>query len=319
MSAAYGGLIGQSLGTGLTVLVGRRHTSFSLSVTGWRAMTAFGLQLMSVGGVALLVGRLCDLILGRQRGVAALGLYSRANSTSGLIFENIYGTAARIVFVQLSKDYRETGELRPVFLRSFQIITAVMWPLLTGFAILSGPAVLLLYGEKWLRAAGPLSILLIAQVITLAFGMNWELFVLRGETARQTRYEMTRSATGLALFTIGCHFGLAAAAGSRIIDSVVGLILYAPHVRRLANLRAGEMGRSYRDGAILTMAAAWPALMLMTTYRWSANTPLALVFGAVGVGVACWAIAIAAMRHPIREEAVLLLQRRWNRRALAEA
>ena len=58
-------------------------------------------------------------------------------------------------------------------------------------------AILLLYGEQWLAAALPLSALMVAQFIGVAFGMNWELFVLRGETGRQARYEVARLVLGV--------------------------------------------------------------------------------------------------------------------------
>jgi O-antigen/teichoic acid export membrane protein len=306
MSVAYGGLIASAMGTALTFAMGRQHASYRLSTSSWRSITIFGLQIMSISGVAVLVGRLCDLILGRTLGVAALGIYGRANSLSGLIFENVYGTATRVVFVQLSKDFRETGELRTTFLRSLQIITAFMWPLLAGLALLSRPAIFTLYGEKWLMAAVPFSILLVAQIITLGFGMNWELFVLRGETGRQAKYEITRSITGLALFSIGCHFSLAAAAASRIVDSLVGLILYAPQVRRLANTAAYEVSGIYRESGILALAATLPTLVIMITHDWSARTPLLQIFVAVALGIGLWSIALALLDHPLKDEAFML-------------
>lgn len=241
MSPAYASVVSGIVGVLMTLLFGHRHSGFRLSLAGWRPITVFGLQMMSVSGVAMLASRLSYLILGRMLGVAALGLYARASNLSNMIFEYLYGTATRVVFVKLSKDYREGGNWRFTFLRSFAIITACMWPFLIGLAVLSRPVIYILYGARWLPAAWPLSILLIAQFFVLAFGMNWELFVIRGETGRQSRFEIARMAFGLPVFAIGCLFSITAASIGKLVEALVGLIVYYPHVRRLAEIGAREV------------------------------------------------------------------------------
>lgn len=305
-SPAYASFLAAATSTTLTLLLGRRHISFRPARTGWRPITSFGLQMMSVSGVATITGKLSDLILGRVLGVAALGLYARASNLSNMIFDNLYGTATRVIFVQLSKDYRDGGAWRITYLRGFAMITAFMWPLLTGLAVLSRPAVLLLYGTRWLPAAWPLSALMIAQVIGVGFGMNWELFVLRGETGRQARYEVTRLVLGVPLFALGCLFGILTAALAKIVDATIGWVVYYPHVQRLAETRSSDIPMVYRDSGALTLVAVLPSLMLMITYGWSPQVPLALVGGAVMLGVTLWFALILWLRHPLRDEMVLL-------------
>lgn len=309
MSPAYGGLISSIVGTGAYMIAGRRHHSFRVSLGEWRRISVFGLRMMSVSGVSVMGARLSDLVLGRLLGVASLGLYARASNLSNLIYENIYGTATRVVFVQLSRDFRETGELKPTFLRGLQMITAFMWPLLAGLGILSRPAILILYGEKWLPAATPLALLMLAQFFTLCFGMNWELFVLRDETSRQTRYEITRSVIGLVVFSIGCLFSLAGAAAGRAVDSFIGLVFYYRHVRRLAGTEPDEIPAIYRSSLLLTVAAVLPSLALMLVWHWSAHTPVPLVAGAVALGVCLWLAMIVATGHPLRDELEMALRR----------
>jgi O-antigen/teichoic acid export membrane protein len=176
-------------------------------------------------------------------------------------------------------------------------------------AVLSPPFIYTLYGTKWLAAAAPLSVLMVAQVLSLAFGMNWELFVLRGETGRQAKYEITRSAIGVLFFSIGCLFSLVGAAVGRVADSLVGLIVYFPHVRRLAKTEKHEIPAVYRDSALATVAAVAPSLALMIVYRWSPYTPLPLVALAVMMGIAMWAGVLALIDHPLKNEALVLLHK----------
>ena len=184
-----------------------------------------------------------------------------------------------------------------------------MWPLEIGLAILSPPAIYLFYGEKWLGAALPLSLLLIAQAVVLSYGMNWELFVLRDETARQSRLEFIRTLFGFAIFTVGCQFGLAGAALGKVGDASAGYLLYRNHVRNLAELRGNELGMVFVRSALLTVIATAPALVLMVVFRWDPRTPLPLVAGAVISGMMLWLVALVAMRHPLAEEGARIATR----------
>ncbi len=309
MSSPYASLLSATVAMILNVTLGRRHVGFGLSLAGWRPIIVFGLQMVSVSGIATLTGRLSDLLLGRFLGVTALGLYGRASQLSAIIFENLYGTATRVVFTQLSKDYRDGGDWRGTYLRSLAMITSFMWPFVLGLAILARPAINLLYGERWLPTAGPLSALLVGQFIGIGFGMNWELFVLRGETGRQARYEVTRLILGVPIFLVGCLFGITGAGVATIIVAMIGFITYYPQINRLADLDRHQMPAVYRISALPTLAAVLPAAVVMATWHWSARTPMPIVAGAVILGVLLWLGAIVVTRHPLLQEFQLIRRR----------
>ncbi|MDE2403594.1 MAG: oligosaccharide flippase family protein [Sphingomonadales bacterium] len=309
MSLAWGVLATSLSGAVGFLVVGARHNGLGVGLKGWRAMTAFGFRMTTITGAATATARLSDIILGRMLGLYALGIYSRASGLANQVFFNVYGTATRVAFSQLSKDYRERGELKTSFLHSFRLITALMWPFLVGFAILSPVAIHLLYGDKWMSAALPLALLLLAQTVTLAFGMNWELFVIRKETATQTRIELLRNIAGLTTFSIGALFSVGAAAAGRILDNLIGLLFYRKHVQRLSGADSSEIAQVYREGLALTVAAVLPALLLMIGEDWDRRTPLAAVVVAVMAGVACWYGVLVRLGHPLAHELTLLARK----------
>ena len=313
LSMPYAAIAAALLRAGLFNILISRHVFLSVSFTGWRPIFVFGLRMITVSGLAQLTHRACDIIIGSMLGLAALGLYSRASNLATLVFQNIYGTATGVIFAQLSKTFRETGELRAPFLRGLETILAVMWPFLIGLAILSQPAVHILYGAKWQAAAQPLSILLIAQFIVLSFGMNWELFVLRDETARQTNYEIFRSVGGLILFTLGSLFGLSAAAAGRIGEATIGAASYLPLMSKLSGAPLSEFGRVYLQSLLLTVAAVSPSFVLMMWSGWSPETSPVLIALAVFAGVGLWAIMLKRLRHPVLDEILYVLERMRHR------
>lgn len=219
------------------------------------------------------------------------------------MYDNLYGAATRVVFSSLSQSYRETGTLRAPFLRTFETILGVMWPIQLGLAILSLPAILVLYGPQWTDAALPLSMLMLAQMVILSFGMNWELFVIRGETRVQSRLEIWRALVGVAAFGFGSLFGLAGAASGRIVEGMFGHLLYRGHVDRLAGLERGEVTGVLGRSLALALAASAPAAMLMIGFNWSPDTPFVAVLAAVGAGICLWLLLLARFRHPLYQAA----------------
>ena len=301
-SPAFGGLASAVVGVVGYSMLGRKHVAIRFSMLGWKPMAAFGFRMMSIGGVSNVAARLSDIIVGRMLGLAALGLFGRASNLSNLIFQNIYGTATRVIFAKMSKDYRETGQLRDTYLKGLRLIAAIMGPLLIGLAVLSKPAIQLMYGDKWQGAAIPLSFLMVAQFVTLRFAMNWELFVIKDELRVQTRIEITRSVASLVTRAIGSLFSVAAAAGAAVFDAFFSIALYGTHINRMIDVKERVMTRVSVEAVLLTVAAVLPSFVLMMVFDWNEHTPLPLIVGSVGLGILLWLSALAWTKHPLFDE-----------------
>lgn len=284
----------------------------SFSLQGIKTMALFGLRMVSVSGAGQFVQHVSQIILGRMLGISVLGLYSRATLLANFLFSQLYGTATRVTFAQMSKTYRETGELKDVFLRSFYIITSVMWPLLLTLAILSKPVLVLLYGDRWVGAAIPFSILLVAQAFTLSFGMNWELFVIKDRLAIQTRYEITRSILGLAAFSVGCLFSMTMAAMGRLVDAIIGCILYFPWMGRLSDARSGEIVAIYVRSGALAIVTVLPPLVLMLLTGWSAHPHVSWLAATVAASTVAWTAMLWILSHPLLEEVRMAYAAGWR-------
>lgn len=309
LSPAIGIVVAGLYSVAVFNVVGRRHASVRLGLHGWRDITRFGFQMMSIGGVSSIAQRLSEIVLGHVLGLSALGIYGRASGLASQVWDNVYGLATRVIFAQMAEEHRNTGNIARTFLGGLAMLTALIWPLLMGLATLSGPLIRLLYGERWLDAATPLAILMIAHLIALGFGMNWELCVLTKRTGWQARIESVRAVVGLGAFSAGAFFGLAAAAAGRVVESLTGLVLYGPHMRQMAGTRDGEIAAVYRQSTLLTVAAVAPSVAVMASHGWSPATPLWAVGGAVALGIALWGLTLRGLRHPLAGEIVHLVSR----------
>jgi O-antigen/teichoic acid export membrane protein len=313
MSMAYGQAAAAIFTATAYNLVGRQHVSLRLRLVEWRRIGAFGLQMLAINGVNVASSRTADILLGGIVGLSALGLYGRASSLNGLLWTNIHMVIGRVVFVDMAAQVRAGGSLRDGYLRTVEILTALLWPAFAGLAIVSGPFILALYGAKWVAAAPPLVMLALASMVLVSLAMTWELFVVRQETARQARIEFLRMGAGVVMFGVGCIFGVTGAAASRVGEALFSIGLYRPHIDRMTDTRTADFLPIFGRSALLTGLAVAPAGAIMALHRASPYTPLPQLIAAIIVGFLLWLTAIKTTHHPLGAELNRLIASLRNR------
>lgn len=309
MSYPWGLVAASVVGASALMTLGRRHVSFRIGTVAWPRIIRFGLQQLSIQGVTTVSGRVSEFLLGRFLGLSALGLYGRASNLNNMIWTNILLMIGRVIMVDLAAKKRNDLGIRESYLRTTELMTALLWPCFAGLGLLAGPLIRTIYGEKWVAAAPPLAALSVAAMLHMSLSMTWELFALCNETGRQARFEAVRSAVGLGMFVGGALISLTAAAIGRIGEAVFSVALYRPHVERMTSTTRADFIPIYRRSAIITAASCAPALALMLIYDWSPRTPFALVMLAVAGGIAAWLAAIRLTGHALADEVINVLRR----------
>lgn len=302
VSAAYGAVAGAVVSAVAFAVSARHHGGFAMTLAGWRPMILFGFQTLAIGGIAVIAFRLTDFILGAVLGLAALGLYNRAVALSGVPITNVYTSLSKVLFVQLANDMRAGRDLRVNYLRSLDMIQAVLWPMLAGLSLLAWPVVEGLFGPQWMAAAPVLAVLAIGHIIGLSYAMNYELFVLRNEVGRQARIEAVRVFAGLAIFAWACSFGIVGAAIGRLADPVIGLILYFPHLTRLSGSTTRELLTIYARNLTLVVAVLVVPGFVLWGWNGQGPTPFGSLAGAIAASGLCWLGALRLLHHPLWEE-----------------
>ena len=302
MSMAWGQIAGAVASAAGFTISGRQYVSFRLALTGWRQITLFGMQQLAIQGVNTLSQRISDLLIGRLLGLSALGLYGRANNLTGLLWTNAYMILGRVILVDLAEQSRTEMNLGNRYLRTVEVISALLWPSFAGLAILAGPLIYIVYGPAWVAAARPLSMLALASIGFISLGMTWQVFIVCNETSQLVRLEWTRSGIGFVLFAVGCFFSLSTAAAARILESFVAIAIYLPRVESITGTHRSDFLRIFRSSAIATVIPCSPAFILMTIYGWSPHVPVSLVAAAIAAGVAIWLGILHLMGHPLSHE-----------------
>lgn len=310
ISFAYGQLAGALFGVLAYNVVGRTEIRLRLRLADWRRVAAFGVQMLSINGINAAAGRLTEMLLARIAGLQALGLYARASNVNGFAWSNIHAVAARVLLVKMSALKRSGVSLREYYLQVVELVTAILWPAFIGLAVISGPFIATVYGQKWVAAANALVLLALASAVLTSMTMTWELFVVCGETRRQTRIELLRTIVSIGLFALGAGFaGVTGAAAGVLASALFSLLLYRRPVEQMSKTTLADVYPIYLRSAVLSAVAVAPAGLVMLNYRGATTAPFWQVIAACAGGIALWALTLLLTRHPLALELRRMLPR----------
>lgn len=309
MSYPWGAVAASVVGAVASMTAGWRYVSFRFGLAAWRQIIRFGLQQLSIQGVRVVAVRGSEFLLGRILGLSALGLYGRASNLNNMIWTNVHLVIGRVVMVDLANRKRNDLPIRDAYLRTIEMMTALLWPCFAGLGVLAGPLIRIVYGPRWVGAAPPLAALSAAAIVYVAISLTWEIFALCNEAGRQARFEWVRAPVGLVMFVGGALISLTGAAIGRVGEAIFAIAWYRGHIERMTSTTLADFIPIYRRSAVLTAVACAPAAVLMSIYHWSPATPASLVLSAIAAGIVAWLAAIRLTDHALADELVTLLRR----------
>ena len=226
MSLAYGELLGSVVTVVLTSIAGRKHISHRLGLAQWARVGRFSGNMFVIAICSALSDRLGTFALGRLQGLQQLGLYSRAGNLNSLVWDNLHVVVGKVVFVDLATTRRLGQSLRPSYIKINDFNTVLLWPAFLGLAVVSGPFIAAVYGERWVAAAHPLCFFCVGGCFYVAQSMTWDLFVIGERTAQQARIEVFRAVFSIIVFTVGCTINMTVAAASTVLTAILSFFLY---------------------------------------------------------------------------------------------
>jgi len=103
-------------------------------------------------------------IVGRILGTGPLGFYTLAFNLANYPVTNFAQILTRILFPTFASLQGNPDYARSVYLKVIRILTALVTPALVTLALLAGPLVIGLLGEKWQPAVFPLQIMTVAGI-----------------------------------------------------------------------------------------------------------------------------------------------------------
>ena len=321
-----------SLATGLTRAAGGLAWrpclwAFRPGFAEWRRVLAFGGYASATAIVNVLHDTLPQLILGRMLGFGPVGLFARATGVCQIPDRLFTNALPGILLPALAEQVRQGVDLKPAYLRALTYATAVQWPVLLCLVVLAEPVVRVLLGPQWGEAVPLVRLMALAALTLFPSFLTYPLLVAVG-AVRDTLLMSLLSVPPSALLVFAASFhGLAAVAATQLVTGPLQVGVALIFVRRHVAFRWREFARALAPSALVALAAAVPALGVVSAFGGFGLSPLGTVAAGLAA-VAGWAGGIGLSGHPLRAELRPVLARlvsagrvsaRWAGRAGAKS
>jgi teichuronic acid exporter len=164
-SLILSGLAGSLLNLILLDRITPQRPQMSFDMGTARIHSSYGLKSSANELVSYLRKQTSNLIISNVVGPAPVGLYNKAESLAMLPFATISGAVYTPVFRAMAKVQDDAAQVRYMFYRMISLLVVYTLPFYVGLAWLAQPFIGVVYGEKWLSSAAPLSIISICGLL----------------------------------------------------------------------------------------------------------------------------------------------------------
>jgi O-antigen/teichoic acid export membrane protein len=284
----------------------RRHS-------GVAPLVRFGVHLT----VSDLIGRAASnsdsILIGRFFGAEALGLYSRASVLLARPLEQLRAPVGSVLLPVLSLLQSDPERYRRVFIRAYDMLALITFPLTALLLVLSKPLVLFLLGPGW-EGAVPLfaGFTLVALSLPMHFPASW-LFMSQGRGRDLFQNNVVLSVLTVVFFFAGLPWGPLGVVMALAIGS---LLVRLPILYHLAG-RCGPVSAAHLWRSFLAYLPCWGGVYITTSLAYSMveeATPLVQLLVCGPVGLLSAAAVVFALERP-RQSALYAF--RWVRTSLA--
>ncbi len=258
-----------------------------------------------------------DLVIGRILGLASVGLFSRASGLAGQLHTLVLGAISGIFYPAFARLRDEGKPFGPDYERVVAAYGALIWPAMTVLATAAYPLIAFLYGEQWVAAAPLLTALALSEICFVALPLHVDIPILLGRFKQLVYLNFVDTAISIGTLIIAAHYGILAAAVSRILYGLLWYATYAIFMHRLIRFRWSVMFTIYAKSLIVSVISAGP--LLFTYHFWIPSHQIGFlqILPPLIVGGVLWFGSLFAVRHPARQEMVQIADMLLSQRAFA--
>jgi len=240
-----------------------------------KAVLPFSLGLTGTAFVGFLNRNTDNVLVGRFLGADALGFYDRAYLMMRMPMKTLSGGLNFALYPAMSAVQTDTEKLGRAYLKTVSVLSAVVFPMMTGLAVVVVPFVDLLFGSQWGPVAPVLGILAFAGLLQSVGSIANEVWKARGRSGLLLRWSLIRAVGFILAFSLGVYIGtLEAIAMAYLIANIVLLVpfqyelireLKIPVPTMLAAVRPQFVSSVIMAIAVLAASYAFPGIETLSS------------------------------------------------------
>lgn len=303
---AWASVIGQAV-TSIVAIFYRPHREhFVPSMRGSAEVFRFGAIIMASSLLHQFSTNIANLITARFVSVAAIGLFSRAQSVTGLFSRLVMEAVQPLVLPVLAGMRRAGQDVGAAAWQSLAYIAAIAWPFFLLLALSAEPIVTLLFGAQWIEAAILLRLMSIGGLFWIVQPVAEPLLIAIGRPRLTLMAQSVNQTVAVIGVLIAAPYGVVAVAAAAIAISAVHAMTWLVVLGRVLSLRSARL--PYEAGRAVLITAATLALPAALAWFWPALAPLPRLL-LTGLGAtAGWLVGIFCTAHPVTLELRALIR-----------
>lgn len=227
----------------------RLRLNMDLSVI--RRHSAYGSKIVANDFLGVLRNQSVKIIMSKLAGPAFLGLFNKADSLHRLPFWTLGRPVSQTTFRAMSKVQDNLDQTKYMFYRVITLLSVYILPFYIILWWIAEPFIGVVYGEKWLPAAEPLSILSIAGIFYIIARPCGVLLMAQNRLIQEMFAQAAMLVFTIAAVLYGLKWGLAGVSWGILASQVFGTCIYYILVYRTIPTRVLDLLRALAPGLLL--------------------------------------------------------------------
>ncbi|EIG57062.1 oligosaccharide flippase family protein [Bradyrhizobium sp. WSM1253] len=299
MAPVWGGLAGSVI-LALALLAGHRDfDALRPSLVEYREIVGFGLYSSGVSIINVFYNLAPQLFLARILDFASVGLYSRAINLTQ-VFDRLVTQVLNPVVMPALVAKRQAGEdLKTVYLKSIELLSAAQWPFLIFVAIMARPIIAIWLGQTWLEIVPLVRLLCIANMALFAACLSYPVLVAVGSVRDALISSFISLPPSLLLILGASFFGVQAVAASALLTLPFQAAVAVYFIGRHLSFGLKDLARALMKSGLVTAATAFGVACCAVLTEAGMLPSLASLVLALCAAAVCWWLGLLLTGHPL--------------------
>lgn len=230
----------------------------------WRPIRVFSMEsfgrLFSFGSKYLVSNlinttyvNLYTIVIGKKFSAVDLGYYTYANQIALLPSGNLSAIIGRVMFPILSRIQDEDERLKRAYREYISLSSYVIFPLMTGLAVLARPIIELSLTDKWSDTIILLQILCFSGMFSHISVINTNLLYVKGYSGLALKLEIITKVVAIIIFISSVHFGLIGICLGRVVYSLIAILFNTYYTKLLIGLTLFDQIKTIFPSFVITV------------------------------------------------------------------
>jgi O-antigen/teichoic acid export membrane protein len=282
-SLIWGGITGSIVNALLLGPLAKWRPRLSTNFRRGREIARYGMFVTMNDIVYYLRSQTSIFILSRTLGPASVGLYNKGETLARMPHGFITGSVYPALFRALAAEQDNADKSRYLYFRSIALVAVYATPFYVGLLWLAEPFINVIYGPKWIEAAGPLAILALAWPFWLMGNLSGNVLNARNWLGHELIVQVSTLAYTIVAVLVGLNYGIDGVAWAIVSSAAFsGLWQYWLAVRCLGAKLSGYP-RALVPAVVLNMLLAIALYLLNSALPQSITSNDLAYLAAMGI------------------------------------